>query len=156
MNNAVEGIVDFFKIIFVIPIIIIIMLLLVPLGIVLFIYFVFDRLRNLIKLKVLLRKFDGQVYLIYADYNNVDLSQFTEELDGLKHIKVVNNHVNGLLEQHLIKGLQTKNYPRLTKIDNGKVIHKEHYNSFKNLVKRNNDLDSFYELLMKSFNNLIK
>ncbi|WP_299898591.1 hypothetical protein [uncultured Aquimarina sp.] len=103
-----------------------------------------------------MKKYDGQIYLIYADYNNLDLSKVTQDLDGLKHIKVNNNRVKGLLERRLIKGLQNKSYPRLVKIDNGKVIHKEHYNSFKSLVKRNNDLDSFYDLLVRSFNNLKK
>ncbi len=156
MEKLINSIIDFLKILVVTPILILVIILVIPLAIAGLVFIQYERVRDKIKLRILIRKNEGKTFFIYSDYNNLDLSQLKLDFNELHCIKVRDNRVNGVLEQYLIRGLYSKSYPRLVKIHQGTLIHKEHYNSFKKLVKRNNDLDSFLELLTKSFNNLNK
>jgi len=155
MKNLLKGISDVFNGILVILLIPLIIILIIPVIIFLPVFLFIEKVKKNIELKLQLRKNNGQIFFIYADYNEIDLSQFLQYIDeDIKCIKVVRNQIDGVLENYLIKKNQTKAYPRLTKIDQDNLIHKIHYGSFKNLVKKNNDIEGFYMLLGKSIKSL--
>jgi len=134
-------------------------ILLFPVLVVLLFYFLISqvviKIRKKIELRNILRDKNGQIILLYSNYNEFN---FLENLN-IKHIDIecilVNDPIyNDVFLSHLCRGFNTKAYPVLVKVKGKEVIKKEHYNSFKYYVKRNNDVESFFLLLEKSVNNL--
>lgn len=105
-------------------------------------------------LKSLLKINKGQIYFLYADYNQYNFSKVISK----KHKDVICIKIDtpNLLTKYLIKDCADKSYPRLVKIKNDKLIHKEHFNLFKTFYKKRNDIDTFLNLIDKSIKNLTK
>lgn len=143
-----EGILVFMGIILVFPFLIILLVC----------FLVFQgvaKIRKKIKLYKILKDKDGEVLLLYSNYNEFDFSKVLNSRGVNVECFLVEESVyNNVLLSHLCKGFNTKAYPRLVKVNGKEVISKEHYNSFKYYVKRNDDMGSFVSLLIKSINNL--
>ncbi|MDC8002914.1 hypothetical protein POV27_02510 [Aureisphaera galaxeae] len=108
-------------------------------------------------IRVLLIKHNGKIYFVYADYNHIEFSGFTiENHKDVIPVKVVNNYAGGLIKDYLIRRCHTKAYPRLIKIKNARLIHRVHFGTYKNMVKRKGDLEGFHELLDRSIAKLRK
>jgi len=98
---------------------------------------------------------NGKIYFIYADYNNFDFSEIFQKRYGhIICVKTERRWERNPLVKHLIKDCFSKSYPRLVKLDQGHLIEKEHYNSFKYYYKKNNNIEAFLSLVEKSIHNL--
>lgn len=139
------------------PIIILLVIIFSPVIIVFVISIEISKLKDKRKLKKLIQLNNGQVYFVYADYNDYDfLSGFKEKYKDIICIKVNRRFENDLLVNYLTKDCVSKCYPSLIKIENDTLVVKEHYNSFKKLYKRESDIEAFFALIEKSINNLRK
>ncbi len=146
---------DFLESLIALPLLIVLGILIVPFILLVIIFSFIETIIDKFRLGQLLKSHEGKTFLIYADYNLIDFSDYLKnERRDLLSFRVTNNGVKGLLNNYLIKENQSKSYPRLTKISNGKLVHKNHYVNFKKLFKKDNDIEQFYALLDKSIKNL--
>ncbi|WP_298901221.1 hypothetical protein [uncultured Psychroserpens sp.] len=138
-----------------IPIIIIAAVIFLPIIIYTIISGGIQKRKDKSELKELLKINNGQIYFIHAYYNRYNLSKvIKEKYEDIICIKVERSLTHDLLTRHLVKDCSNRSYPRLVKIENDNLIHKEHYNAFKHLYKRNNNIDAFVELIGRSIHNL--
>jgi len=111
--------------------------------------------RDAIELREWLKRSNGSIFFIYADYNNFDFSWiFQEKHPQVFCVKTNHRWENDLYIKHLTKGCLGKSFPRLVKIEDKNLISKEHYNSFKHYYRRKDDIDSFLGLIEASIQNL--
>lgn len=153
LNKMFKTISNIFKVIFIIPIIIIIVIILIPVLIIISILLKIDRIKDKRNLNRLIESNNGKIFFVYADYNNYN---FLDSFKNIECVKVNHGRDNGLFSNYLTKNCISKCYPCLIKIDNSCLISKNHYNSFKRLYKKENDIDSFLNLIDKSIANLKK
>ncbi len=114
-----------------------------------------DRKKRKEKLKNILGKKNGEIFLLYKEYNQFNFNNYFKENNfKIDCLKIETYTFNDPLLEYLAKDTQTKGFPCLVKIIDGDIITKQHYNSFKYYVKRNKDLESFFSLLRRSINNL--
>lgn len=145
----------FFKILGYLLLISVLLLIAIPILVIGCIIFLISNIKDKKRLKKLIQSNNGKLYFIYADYNNYDFSSyFKNHKKHIKCIKVDGEFYNNYLIGYLTKDCSNKNFPRLVKIEGDSLVTKIHYNSFKNLYKRKNDIDSFFSLLEKSINKL--
>lgn len=111
-----------------------------------------------LKLSKLKKENNGRIYFLYADYNKFDFNPyFKNHQDNIVCVSMSRIANNDLFMDYLSRQHpRNKCFPRLVKIDGKNVITKEHYNSFKSLVKRNNDSNAFFDLIERSIQNLKK
>jgi hypothetical protein len=146
---------DLFNTIIIIPIGIVILVLTIPFVLIIIIITQINKIKETRKIKDLLKSNNGKIYFLYSDYNNYDFTNFFEqEFRDIKCVKVNAKWNNDLLINHLTKDYGSHGYPSVVKIMNDKLIVKKHFNSFKHLYKRNNDIKTFYGLLERSIKNL--
>ena len=127
----------------------------IPLLLFLIVIWKIDAIKSNIELKKLIKINNGKLYFIYAEYNDYDfVTYFESNHKDVKCVKVNSQRIQSSLIQYLVKGSLNKSYPRLAKIQDNNVVSKEHYNSFKNLYKRRNDIENFFDLIEKSIKNL--
>ena len=155
IEKLYNDIANFILLIVLSPLILIIIVLLIPVLLFGLLFMKYESLRDKSRLKKLIKSNDQKIFFVYADYNEFDFDEyFRNNHSEISLIKITNRRVEGLLFNYLIKNCKTKCYPRLVKIRGRELIHKEHYNSFKNLVKRNKNYEEFYNLLDASIKNL--
>nr|WP_321233844.1 hypothetical protein [uncultured Psychroserpens sp.] len=139
----------------VIPIIIVVIIIISPFIIYAIISGGVKKYKDRKKLKELLYSNNGQIYFISAYYNLYDLSKvIREKYQEIICIRIEKDSKPDILTEYLIKECGNHSYPRLIKIENNRLVHKVHYNSFKNLYKRKNDIEAFLDLIEKSIHNL--
>lgn len=146
---------DIFKIAIVIPLIIIVVIVLIPFGIMFYLWYLISKIKDRKNLKRLLHENDNQIFFMYARYNNVDFSSLLKDkFEELTFVEVKNHYENDILINHMIEDCNGQNFPRLVKIKNGQLLHKIHFGSFKHFYKRKNDAKSFIDIIERSLKNL--
>ena len=155
IEKLYNDIANFILLIVLSPLILIIIVLLIPVLLFGLLFMKYESLRDKSRLKKLIKRNDQKIFFAYADYNEVNFDEyFRNNYSEISLIKITNRRVDGLLFNYLIKDCKAKCYPRLIKINKNELIHKEHYNSFKNLVRRNKSYAEFHKLLDASIKNL--
>ncbi len=100
---------------------------------------------------------DGNIFLLYTDHNKFDFDNyFKKHNKSIACIKISNGQSKNDFGDYLSKDCVATSFPSLVKIDGKNLIHKELANSFKQLVKRNNNPYSFYKLIQQSIQKLKK
>lgn len=138
---------------------IVVVFIIIPIVLVLSPFFIIFGIISWIKhkseLKKILSENDGKIVFLYGEYHEFDfLSYFKNHHPAIKCLEVPNHYISDILINHLIRNRKAKSLPQLIKIEGKNIIQKEHYNSFKYYVRRNNDAESFYELIESSIKNL--
>lgn len=109
------------------------------------------------ELKEALEINNGKIFFLYREYHKHNfLSYFEKKHSEIYCIQVKNYNPENILLDYLTINNKSKSYPQLIKIDDENIIRKEHYNSFKHYVRRNNNPDHFFELIDSSIKNLEK
>ncbi|WP_179021379.1 hypothetical protein [Winogradskyella forsetii] len=146
---------DFFSAIIIIPFAIILMVIIIPFAIAIIIISQVDRLKEKRQLQDLIEANNGKIYFLYSDYNNYDFtSYFKQKFRDIECVKIKAKWNNNPLINHLTRDCGTHSYPRIVRITNNELLVKEHFSSFKNLYKRKNDINSFFELIKRSIKNI--
>ena len=141
--------------ILIIPIIVFVLILLSPIIVVFAFKSIRKNLSDKKKLKDVLELNNEKIFFFFADYNGYDFSKhFEERKDDITCIKTGEKWENRTLVKHLTNDFSNKRFPLLVKIEDGKLIKKNHYDSFKHLYKRNNDINAFMDLVDRSIKNL--
>ena len=152
LKTIIQGFINFLM---AIPIIIIAAVIFLPIIIYTIISVGIQKRKDRSELKELLKINNGRIYFIHAYYNRYNLSEvISEAYEGISCIKIEKGYTQDLLTRYLVKDCRNRRYPRLVKIENKSLIHKAHYNTFKHLYKRNNNIDAFVELIGRSIHNL--
>ena len=146
------------KNIFNLMIVILATVVLLPILIIVFLVFIIvfpiNWMYTRIKTHLLIRKNNSKIFFISADYNNYNFSKHFEQREEIVYIRVSDHYNNSLMVHALTKGCSTKRFPMLVKIENGQLIKKIHFGSFKHFYKRNQNIDAFFTLIEKSIQNL--
>jgi len=138
-----------------IPIIIIVLVLALPVIVIIIIKSIIDHIKDKKELKRQLQLNDKKIFFFYSEYNNYDFSNyFKEYMEEITCVKVDEVWRNSIFVNHLIQDGLNKRFPLLVKIEDGILIKKKHFGSFKHLFKRNHDIDSFLDLINRSIKNL--
>jgi len=115
------------------------------------------RIKDHRKLKKLLAENDGKILFLYGEYHEFDfLTYFETHHSEIKCLEVPNHYMHDDFMRHITKGRKAKSLPQLVKIDGKNIIVKEHYNSFKHYIRRNDNSVPFFELIESSVKNLEK
>ncbi len=119
-------------------------------------YYLVYKLNRKRKLRKVLCENEGQIFFLYKKYNQFNFQEYFESNNfEINCIEIEDDVFNDVFLFHLSRCAGTKGYPRLIKIENRKLLVKEHYNSFKYYVKRNKKPEDFFSLLKKSIKNLV-
>ncbi|WP_298517023.1 hypothetical protein [uncultured Kordia sp.] len=99
---------------------------------------------------------NGKIIFLYGEYHTFNfLKYFKDHYPEIQCLQVYNGYnTSGVFVDHLTKNRKAKSLPQLVKIDGKNILKKEHYNSFKHYIRRNNDADSFFKLIESSIKNL--
>lgn len=100
---------------------------------------------------------DGNIFFLYREYHEYNfLSYFEKNHSEIYCIQVKNYNPENVLLDYLTEKCKSKSYPKLVKIDGENILRKQHYNSFKHYIRRNNNPVPFFELIESSIKNLEK
>ena len=154
LNDLKNIVLLLFFIVLAIPILIVCAVIFIPFSI---IYRFFDKRKRKKQLEEALLLNDGKIIFLYGAYHEFDfLPYFVTHHSDIKCLIIPNHYISDVFMEYLIKDRKPKSLPKLVKIDGENLITREHYNSFKHYIRRNNDADHFFELIDSSIKNLEK
>lgn len=107
------------------------------------------------KFKENMKKHNGKIVFLYGEYHTFDfLPYFQKWHPDITCLEVPNHATVDIFTVYVSQKKPPKSLPQLVKIIDGELFTKTHYSAFKHYIHKNNDAESFYELIERSIENL--
>ena len=80
------------------------------------------------KLKEVLIANNGKIILLYKEYNELNFKKYLEEYNINIECRIVGNYnYQDVFLHYICKNIDRKGYPRLIRVKDSEIIHKEHF-----------------------------